>query len=87
MGSAVNEGQEVQVRDAWLKLAYVIRRERRDREWTQGTLAAKVGMTGQQISKLETGEHPPNFATIYRVCQVLGLKVSILPVGPGDSQP
>ncbi|MBI3319568.1 MAG: helix-turn-helix transcriptional regulator [Candidatus Omnitrophica bacterium] len=70
-----------------LKVAKVIIAERIRRRFTQAALARRLGVTQQQISKIENGEFD-NLATIQHVLAMLGyhVRVSAVPLPPCDSQ-
>lgn|SRR5690606_34329968 len=44
-------------------------------------LARETGLTREGLYKALSGEGNPSFATIVKVAQVLGLKISLSPVG------
>jgi len=48
---------------------------------TQTALGAMLGMTQPQVSRTEAGEHTPDFATLTRICDALGLEIDVR-IGP-----
>lgn len=58
----------------------IVSRLRKERGWSQATLAAKVGMKQAYISKVETGTHQFTFKTVARFAQVFS-------VNPWDIDP
>ncbi len=64
-----------------LKVAKVIVGERIRRGFSQAVLARRLGVTQQQVSKLENGDFD-NLATLQRVLTILGyqVKVSAIPL-------
>lgn len=52
-----------------------LRWARDDEELTQATLARKVGMTQQQLAKLESGNSNPTVSTLSRIAAGLGRRV------------
>ncbi len=50
-----------------------LRALRRARLLTQGELAAKAGLSDQNISRLETGNHEPRMRTLRALMQALGV--------------
>jgi transcriptional regulator with XRE-family HTH domain len=53
-------------------LADAIRRERKDRGWSQSRLARELGTTEQTIRNWESGKKFPNHPTYQRVCLLFG---------------
>ncbi|MBI4597117.1 MAG: helix-turn-helix transcriptional regulator [Candidatus Omnitrophica bacterium] len=64
-----------------LKVANVIINERVRQKLSQTTLARRLGVTQQQVSKLENGEFD-NLATLQKVLSILGyhVRVSAVPL-------
>ena len=48
------------------------RRLRREKGWTQGELARRVGIKPSRISKYENGTYQPNLATVKAIADALG---------------
>lgn len=51
---------------------------RKDKGYTQQTLADKVGVTRQQISAIETGQSLPSVPTAKAIAEVLGIDLEKL---------
>ncbi len=58
-----------------------LRRLRRDREWSQGQLAQKVGIDIQRISKYERGISSPPLEALARIARSLEVSVDYLLTG------
>ena len=63
-----------------LFLGYQIRQERKRRKLSQKDLAELTGLTGRQISQIETAEGPAfGLATLLQVASALGLALILVP--------
>ena len=51
----------------------VIRRLRMERDWTQEELAARLGVSGQAVSKWETGQSLPDISQVPQLARTLGV--------------
>jgi len=51
----------------------VIRRLRMEREWTQEELAARLNVSGQAVSKWETGQSLPDISQVPQLARTLGV--------------
>lgn len=58
-----------------------LRRLRRERDWSQGQLANKVGIDIQRISKYERGISSPPLEVLVSIAQVLRVSVDYLLMG------
>jgi transcriptional regulator with XRE-family HTH domain len=56
-------------------------RYRIERELSQTALGEQLGMSQTQISRLEGGDHTPNFETLLRLTSALDIEIS-LTIGP-----
>ncbi len=56
----------------------LIKKARKERNWTQADLAQATGMKRCNISRLESGAHRPSLTTLERVAQALGIKAQRL---------
>lgn len=65
-----------------LQLASNIRRLRKERGWSQETLAFEAGLHATEISRLERGLREPRLGTIASVAEALGVTVAALIVAP-----
>ncbi|MGE5483047.1 MAG: helix-turn-helix transcriptional regulator [Bacteroidota bacterium] len=55
-----------------------VRDLRKERGWSQEELAQKVGLTRQQVYRIESGETGTRFGTLERLAAVLGVPLSTL---------
>lgn len=59
------------------------RRLRKEKGWTQGELARRVGIKPSRISKYENGTYQPNLATVKAIADALGTTTDhLLGCGP-----
>ena len=76
-------GRHAEVRAALVRLrpfeevARTVIRLRMDHSLTQEALAQRVGTTKSAISRLESGRHAPNLATLDRIAGAFGRRVVI----------
>ena len=56
----------------------LIKKARKELNWTQADLAQATGMKRCNISRLESGAHRPSLTTLERVAQALGIKAQRL---------
>lgn len=54
---------------------------------TQAALAQRVGTTKSAISRLESGRHAPNIATLQKIARTFGRQVHISFVSPDTELP
>ncbi len=62
-------------------ISHAITRYRIEHELSQTALGEQLGMSQTQISRLEGGDHTPNFETLLRLTSALGIEIS-LTIGP-----
>ena len=62
----------------FVKLGMQIKRIREDNNLTQQKLADKVGIHLSYIGNIEIGAKQPSLQTLFRIAEVLGVKVSDL---------
>ncbi len=62
----------------FVKLGLQIKRIREDKNLTQQKLADKVGIHLSYIGNIEIGAKQPSLQTLFRIAEVLGVKVSDL---------
>jgi XRE family transcriptional regulator, regulator of sulfur utilization len=62
----------------FIKLGLQIKRIREDKKLTQQKLADKVGIHLSYIGNIEIGAKQPSLQTLFRIAEVLGVKVSDL---------
>lgn len=58
------------------RFAKVLKAQRLKKGMSQEFLAHHVGLHRTYISQLERGLKSPSLTTIYRICDILGMKVS-----------
>ena len=56
-----------------------LRRQRNQRRLTLEMLSAKVGMSPQHISEIESGKRDPRLSSIERIADAMGMTVMIVP--------
>jgi len=61
-----------------IMIGEVIQSVRKEKRMTQAELAEKVSVTGQAVSKWETGEANPDISLIPELAKVLGVSVGTL---------
>ena len=66
------------------QLGAVVRRHRRQREWTQAELAARAGTRQATISQIEGGQDV-RYSTIADVLAALDLELAVQPRSTGDA--
>lgn len=54
-------------------LGGVIRKYRKERGYTQSTLAEKIGITQRQIMYIENGQSYPKFETLCKLIEILSI--------------
>ncbi len=56
-----------------------LRRQRNQTRLTLENLSAKVGMSPQQLSEIESGKRDPRLSSIERMAEAMGMTVLIVP--------
>ena len=56
-----------------------LRRQRNQRRLTLENLSAKVGMSPQHLSEIESGKRDPRLSSIERMAEAMGMTVLIVP--------
>lgn len=87
--------QNPEFREYWERTAFAraianrLIRYRTQHQLTQTALARRIGMSQPAIARLETGEHDPRPATLFRLSRELGLRfnLDIHPVGVPSVRP
>ena len=59
------------------QIAWQVIRLRMDHGLSQDALAARVGTTKSAISRLESGQHAPNVATLQKIAAAFGSRVVV----------
>ncbi len=52
-----------------------IRVMRTERDWTQGDLALRLGVSRQTINSIETGKYDPSLPLAFRVARAFGCRI------------
>ncbi len=56
-----------------------LRRQRNQRRLTLEMLSAKVGMSPQHLSEIESGKRDPRLSSIERMAEAMGMTILIVP--------
>lgn len=48
---------------------------RAERGWTQGDLAARLGVSRQTVNSIETGKYDPSLPLAFRVARLFGCQI------------
>jgi len=48
---------------------------RAERDWSQGDLAARLGVSRQSVNALETGKYDPSLPLAFRIARLFGLPI------------
>lgn len=51
---------------------------RAERGWSQGDLAAQLGVSRQTVNAIETGRYDPSLPLAFRFAEVLGLPIEAI---------
>ena len=51
---------------------------RAERNWSQGDLAEKLGVSRQTINAIETGKYDPSLPLAFKIARLVGLKIEDL---------
>jgi transcriptional regulator with XRE-family HTH domain len=82
-GTRLRESEKLAAKD----IADRISRLRRARGWKQKELAAKIGSSLYQISKMERGRYIPRASTLLRLAEALSVTVDFLLTGRSPRLP
>ena len=52
-----------------------LRERRADREWTQGDLAERVGVSRQTVNAIETGKYDPSLELAFRIAKLFRVRI------------
>lgn len=52
-----------------------LRERRAEREWSQGELAGKVGVSRQTINAIETGKYSPSLELAFKIARLFKARV------------
>jgi putative transcriptional regulator len=48
---------------------------RAERDWSQGDLAERLGVSGQSVNALETGKYDPSLPLAFKIARLFGLTI------------
>lgn len=48
---------------------------RAERDWSQGDLAERLGVSRQSVNAIETGKYDPSLPLAFRIAKVFGLAI------------
>ena len=68
-----------------LSFPNILRRLRKNKDWSQGQLAQKAGIDLQKVSKYERGVLPPPMPTLVRIAKALDVSLDYLVMGRNTS--
>jgi putative transcriptional regulator len=53
----------------------ILRVLRAEREWSQGDLAERLGVSRQTVNALETGKYDPSLPLAFKIARIFGKKI------------
>lgn len=68
-----------------LSFPSILRRLRKNKDWSQGQLAQKAGIDLQKVSKYERGVSSPPMTTLVRIAKALDVSLDYLVTGSNAS--
>ena len=48
---------------------------RAERDWSQGDLADRLGVSRQSVNAIETGKYDPSLPLAFKIAKVFGLRI------------
>jgi putative transcriptional regulator len=51
---------------------------RAERDWSQGALADRLGVSRQSVNAIETGKYDPSLPLAFRIAEVFGLPIEAI---------
>ena len=48
---------------------------RAERDWSQGELATRLGISRQSVNAIETGKYDPSLPLAFRIAELFGLTI------------
>ena len=61
---------------------------RAERDWSQGDLAGRLGVSRQSVNAIETGRYDPSLPLAFRIAELFGLPIETIFISPSaDRQP
>ncbi|MGA2951265.1 MAG: helix-turn-helix transcriptional regulator [Caulobacteraceae bacterium] len=55
---------------------------RAERDWSQGDLADRLGVSRQSVNAIETGRYDPSLPLAFRIAELFGLPIEAIFVSP-----
>ena len=55
---------------------------RAERDWSQGDLADRLGVSRQSVNAIETGRYDPSLPLAFRIAELFGLAIEQVFVSP-----
>jgi putative transcriptional regulator len=59
---------------------------RAERNWSQGDLAERLGVSRQSVNAIETGKYDPSLPLAFRVAELFGLAIEEVFTSPSRHQ-
>ena len=59
---------------------------RAERNWSQGNLAERLGVSRQSVNAIETGKYDPSLPLAFRIAELFGLTIEEVFTSPGRHQ-
>ena len=57
---------------------------RAERDWSQGELATRLGVSRQSVNAIETGRYDPSLPLAFTIADVFGLPIEAIFLRDGD---
>jgi putative transcriptional regulator len=55
---------------------------RAERDWSQGDLAQRLGVSRQSVNAIETGKYDPSLPLAFRIADLFGLAIEAIFINP-----
>ena len=59
---------------------------RAERDWSQGDLADRLGVSRQSVNAIETGKYDPSLPLAFRIAELFGLAIEEIFTSPAREQ-
>lgn len=59
---------------------------RAERNWSQGDLADRLGVSRQSVNAIETGKYDPSLPLAFRIAETFGLSIEEVFVSPASGR-
>ena len=61
---------------------------RAERDWSQGDLAGRLGVSRQSVNAIETGRYDPSLPLAFKIAELFALPIEAIFISPSaDRQP